>query len=65
MSRVQDYYWELIAGKPCFGNYQPSQFCDHCWAAELCKVEAIKLDGYYDQQAEERHWWEDYECSHY
>ena len=49
MSRVQDYYWDIVAGKPCFGTYQPSQLCDHCWAAEFCKLETIKLDGHYDE----------------
>ena len=49
------------AGKACFGAYQPSQLCDHCWAAELCKQETIRLDGYYDKQAEGRLWWEDIE----
>ena len=50
--------------KPCFSNYQPSNLCDTCWAAELCKAEAIRLDGYYDRQEEERSWWLDYETTH-
>lgn len=51
-----------VAGKPCYGCYQPSTVCDdRCWAVEICKQETIKLDGYYDRQAEEKAWWEDYE----
>jgi len=64
MSKVKDYYWN-VAGKDCLGDYWSRQECLHCWATDLCKEEAIKLDGFYDQQAEERAWWEDYECSHH
>ena len=62
--RVQDYYWDVIAGKPCYGGYQPSSLCDTCWTSEQCKAEAIRLDGYYDRQAEEKAWWEDYESEY-
>ena len=50
MGRVKDNYYSI--NKPCYGAYQPSQLCDHCWAAELCKEETIHLDGYYDELAE-------------